>query len=361
MRISDFKVFRYQVPLSRPFPGQENKLQQREGFILQLKDERGNTGLGETAPLPGSSQEMPEVVLSQLRDLKKQLTGQEVPPNVEKLEHAFGDWFAKTPLAPSVRFGIESAVLTLRAGRSQKPLAELLDEDYQTDLALNTLLHGLQKDILNDARSILSQGFTTLKLKVGGMALDAAIETVNQLTGRMDGHAILRIDANKAWSFEDAVKFGKSVDYGVIEYIEEPLQDFSRTQEFYHEVMIPVAVDESLKTHSLKEIKSIEGIEIVIIKPTVIGGLEKSYHMLREAKGYGIRSVVSSSFESGVGIRVLANFSASLSRHVAAGLDTGRWFKTDVAAPLKIERGHLRIEDCQLNDLKLNSAVLQEV
>lgn len=62
MRISDFKIYSYQLPLSRALPGLAKNNSKREGYIIKLSDENGNTGYGETAPLSGVSVEMPDIV-----------------------------------------------------------------------------------------------------------------------------------------------------------------------------------------------------------------------------------------------------------------------------------------------------------
>ena len=362
MRICDFKIFRYQLPLVRALTVRGRHLSKREGFIIKLSDEHGNTGYGETAPLPGASLEMPDAVLSQLQDLRSQLMGQTVPANIEHLNGKFSAWLQNTPLAPSVRFGIETAVLSLKASHVHKPLAELIDADYQTDLTVNGLLQGPREVVLKEAQDMLNAGYHAIKFKIGGTDVRADIETVNTLASLIAGRALLRLDANKAWDFDQALQFSKEVNYGAIEYIEEPLKDFSKMPELYAETTIPLAVDESLKEHSLKEIKSLDGIEVIILKPTLVGGFEKVGQLAAEAKSYGIRAVISSSFESGIGIRALANLAACFSHHAAAGLDTVRWFERDTVSPaLHLEHGRIQIEQCQLHGLHLAADVIHEV
>lgn len=359
MQISDFKIFHYSLPLNKPIPGQKENV--RQGFILQIKDGQGHSGYGETAPLASVSMEQTDIVLAQLRDFAQQSKKLEIPSQVSALEDGFQQLFAKIPLAPSVRFGIEMAILTLKSNQNQKLLAETLDENYQPDLEVNALLHGSPQNILQDAQDLLTAGYSTLKVKLAGMKIKEAVATVEQLTKIFNGRALLRIDANRSWSLAEALEFAKEVDYGIIEYLEDPLKNFNEIPQLYNETMMPIALDESLKSHSLKEIKSIDGIEVVILKPTLLGGFEKTKALIDEAHAYGLRVVISSTFESGVGLRGLAHLAASFSRHVAAGLDTGRWFKNDLLTPFKLEHGRLLIDQCQFSHIQLNSKLLKEV
>lgn len=362
MRICDFKIFHYQLPLSRELPGLGKNLSTREGFIIKLSDESGNTGLGETAPLAGVSLEMPDIIREQLRTVRTYLKNKPIPVNIGQKTGKFSTWLKDLVLAPSVHFGIETAVLTLKAANLKKSLANVIDDAHQSSIAINGLLAGSREAILKEAQQLLADGYKTFKLKVGHVSIAEDITTCNALTKMIADRAILRLDANKSWNLQQAFEFCNAVDFKVIEYIEEPLKDFAAVGEFYTETLIPVAIDESLKKYSLKEIKSFDGVEIVILKPTLLGGFEKITHMVQEAHAYGLQTILTSTFESGIGLRALANLAASYSKHTTVGLDTAKWFSQDVVlSPLCPQNGRLLIDECQLNNLELNSELLREI
>ena len=85
----------------------------------------------------------------------------------------------------------------------------------------------------------------------------------------------------------------------------------------------------------------------------------------RFATARKIKVVVSSTFESGVGILMLINFAAALNREdVPVGLDTLGWFESDVLAkPLAIGSNPIRLEDLPRTiDLdSLNPDLISEV
>jgi len=362
MRISDFKIYSYQLPLARTLPGLAKNNQHREGYLIKLSDEHGNTGYGETAPLSGISVEMSDIVREQLQQLKTKFNGQSVPTSLGQKGSKFSDWLEGLLLAPSVRFGIETAIISLKAASLKKTMAEMIGENYQTTIPINGLLDGSKQTILKDAEELLARGYQTLKLKVGNASVEEDIKTVNSLTNLMTGRAILRLDANKAWDLKQAFEFSKNVNFVTIEYIEEPLKNFLEVPEFYEETLIPVAIDESLKQHSLRDIKSLDGVETVILKPTILGGIEKITQMAEEAQAYGLHTIITSTFESGIGLRSLANLASCFSKHSAVGVDTGNWFKGDVVSKLlQTERGRLTIDECQMNDLQLDPQFTREI
>ncbi len=113
---------------------------------------------------------------------------------------------------------------------------------------------------------------------------------------------------------------------------------------------------------NIAQIKSIDGLEILIIKPTMLGGIEKSWQMMQQAKGYGLRTVLSSSFESSIGILTLANLAGCANRYSPSGFDTLKWFKQDVLKkPLTIEHGKIDIRDKVITSDDVNFDLLEKI
>jgi L-alanine-DL-glutamate epimerase-like enolase superfamily enzyme len=73
---------------------------------------------------------------------------------------------------------------------------------------------------------------TEIKLKVGRIPLDEAIERVNDLCQKTASSLSFRLDANRQWSFSEAETFCRSIDAKRIAFIEEPLADYQRLPEF---------------------------------------------------------------------------------------------------------------------------------
>ena len=75
MKIVEFKIFRYTLPFKQECIVRGQRLEKREGFIIQLRSEEGLLGYGEVAPLPHFSRESLSDVLEQLRRLQKVVVG----------------------------------------------------------------------------------------------------------------------------------------------------------------------------------------------------------------------------------------------------------------------------------------------
>jgi len=333
---------------------------EREGFIIKISS-NGFCGFGEAAPLQGVSKETMPEVLAQLKRLQSGLIKQPIPSHVGKLNGGFKSWLKAHDLASSVQFAIELAILNLVAAAQNITISQLMSNVEHPSIQINGLLQGNKEEIRSQAQKMLEQGFHAFKLKVSG-DVDDAIDKVLMLTPIIEGKAVLHIDANQQWSIAQAVKFGHEVGLTTVDYIEEPFKDFKDAGDFFMKTTIPVALDETLQTRSIEQFKSIDGLEIMIIKPTVLGGIEASHQLIQKAHGAGMSTVISSCYESSVGILGLANLAGASSRHQGAGLDTLKWFRSDVLLePIAIYHGKMSIDRPSIKPDQINFNLLKEI
>ena len=106
-----------------------------------------------------------------------------------------------------------------------------------------------------------------------------------------------------------------------VEYIEEPLSDPSS----YPRLPIPFALDERLPMfHDLLD--GLSSLRAIILKPSLLG-LHNCSNWIKRSTKLGLNAVISSTFESSVGLFAYANI-AQTNTH--CGLGTSSWFKEDV-------------------------------
>ena len=331
VRISAFDFYRYALKLSLPISGKE-KAKEREGLIIHFKSAEGAEGFGDVAPFPGRSRESVQDCLDQIKGLKKFLLSVELPKHLERLDGGFERIFKDMYLKPSLRFGVETALLTLLANGRKVSLRGLLSTENHDHIKLNGLIYD-QAETLDEktaqARQMIGAGFQSIKLKVGS-DLKKEIKTVQAFSEAIDGRALFYVDANQTWTLNQAVEFGNEVGLAALAYIEEPFKNIYDIPEFFAQTTIPIALDESLLKYPFEEIKSIDGVYTLILKPTLLGGIERAWKLMHEAKRLALSSVVSSTFESDIGILGLAHLAGSTSRDYPAGLDTLKYFEQNL-------------------------------
>jgi o-succinylbenzoate synthase len=334
MRLARFDLYRYGLPFTGPLTLGGITLFQREGLLLKLSGDDGSEGWGETAPLPGFSVESQGEAASQLRWLAGSMMGREVKEDWVDPYGEFGGELDR--VAPSVRFGFELAVWNLYAASSGRTLPEVVTPFPRAVVPVNGLLEGSRADVLVEARRMRDEGYRSLKLKVGTRTVAEEVALVGALGEELDEGISLRLDANRAWGYEEAAEFAGGTAGVRFEYVEEPLADPARLPDFVREFGVPVALDESLVG---KELEELEAFAVAfVLKPMLLGGISRTLRVAGRAHRLGVTPVISSAYESGVGTAALVALAAGIGdRPVPAGLDTYRAIAEDVLeTPLKL-------------------------
>lgn len=310
--LQDISLFRYKLPLrnSLLMGGQFHK--HREGLLLRLTDVDGFVGWGEIAPLWGFSRETIPETLLQLVHLRAKNNSN--PPPLP-----LGTWY------PSVKFGLDSAFSDLKAKKSGNPR---YNPEHQT-VTLNMLLVGSSENILRRAELATSLGYRAIKLKVGQQKPVEDALLVREVAAGVGNNCTIRLDANRAWSLKDALHFAEHLQGVRIEYIEEPLKSPRFLPDFALQTGLPVALDESLRD------KAWERLQKKRFRPTAL--IYKPMLSAHPAKWYsdsGSPVVISSSFESGVGMQALIALATEVcTPNIPIGLDTYNWLQEDVLSP----------------------------
>jgi len=238
---------------------------------------------------------------------------------------------ARARIPASVRFGVEQAVVFAIARAEAVLPTALLTKTPRTHVSLNALLMGTPPEMLREARRF--QDVSAVKVKVGRHDIDAEAACVRALAEEWGQRVQIRLDANRAWSYDDALRFADGIEGVSIEYLEEPLADPSRLAEWTRQTGVPIALDETTREVSLKDLTDHTYVSAVVVKPSLIG-FSETLHLAKTLRASDVDVVISSAYESGVGLAGLAVLAASTGdRDIAAGLDTYRRLTSDVAEP----------------------------
>lgn len=293
-------------------------LNQRTGYILEIIASNGLKARGEIAPLPGVSVETLKKAHHDLVEARSHLKDFKVVLDKDGLITSLRD-SAFSGLCPSVRFGVESVLFGLAAGARAVSLAEFLGGILQ-DVPTAALLQGSHEQVLADARILSGRGYQVFKLKVGSRNIPLDVKKVRDLRALIGRQGSIRLDGNRVWGLKEALLFVDLAGRAQIEFIEEPLSDMGKIGEFYQAAQMPVALDETLSL----SVDS-QAVKYYVLKPTVLGGIIPCLDWMENARRNGKKVVISSAFESPVGLKVLANLACLTG--TTAGLGTERWLK----------------------------------
>lgn len=339
----DFRIWRYELPLCSPVslkPGLTMGV--REGLLLELLDDEGRSFWGEAAPLPGFSRESVAEALDELKfSVERHI---EV---VTSPAEGFGEVIEETErfmgAPPSVRFALDHALASMSAADGDILPAQV-SPMASDSISLCGLLSGSREEILSEAEAMRDAGYEAVKLKVGRRAVEEDAALVGEVRGILGDGAALRLDANRAWTFEEARRFAGLIPDAGIEFVEEPLGEPGRLRELSEMSGLPVALDESVPGMEPRDLARHAYARAFVLKPTLVGLYEiLHFDTAVERLGTGaagngrpkpVGIVVSAAYESGVGtLGLMALAAAARAGNAAAGLDTYRRLAEDIVYP----------------------------
>ena len=309
---------------------------ERRIWLVRVSDGLA-VGIGECAPLPQlSCDDIPDYgeVFRRFCD-EVERTG-EIP------YEAMRDY-------PSMLFGLETALLNLQHGDL---LFDTAFSRGEAGIPINGLVWmGSYDEMLQRIEQKLQQGFHCVKLKIGAIDFEQELDLVKHIRSRFSFHDVqLRLDANGAFPFEEALYKLELLSQYAIHSIEQPIRagQWAYMAELCRESPLPIALDEELigvsdhemKHHMLNIIKP----RYIILKPSLHGGMAGCREWIAAARDMGIGSWITSALESNIGLRAVAQFCSSVYGDAVTtpqGLGTGQLFTDNIPMPLEIRGDQL--------------------
>lgn len=300
-------------------------------IVLTDTDRPGRYGVGECAPLPQLSQELGPTYEQLLDESCRKLTEE------GKLDHA---WLA--PL-PSIRFGLETALLHLEAGNLcfwQTPFSQ-----GAAGIPINGLIWMGDFDTMRRRiNEKLEKGFRCIKLKIGAIGFDQELELLDYIRRRAAPEQVeLRVDANGAFTPEEAPEKLERLARYRLHSIEQPIRagQWKEMGRLCRHTPLPVALDEELigvnLYHEKMELLDTVRPQHIVLKPSLHGGIQGCKEWIGLAEERGIGWWVTSALESNIGLHSIAQWCATLQTVRTQGLGTGLLFTDNVDYPLHIQ------------------------
>lgn len=337
VRVAGAQTLPYRLRLAEPVVWNGERREVREGILLRLHGASGASGWGDAAPLPGFSRESLGEARDALDAVADALVGRDLDPaDAVRPDSPLHQALDAAALPSSARYAVDLALADLAAQATGRTLPQTLHPDPAVTLPLNGLLMGGASEVVAQAGRLAASGYACVKLKVGRQPVAADAETVRAVRDALGPGVALRLDANRAWTPDEASAFAGAAASARVAYVEEPLGDASALSTLWADTGLPIALDETLQ-ESGGAVHLRGWVAAAVLKPTLVGGLAATLRLAAAARAVGVRVVLSAAFESGVGLRGVAALAAATGAE-PAGLDTYRWLAEDVVGPLPLDR-----------------------
>jgi O-succinylbenzoate synthase len=327
-------LFSHELVFYKPARTSRNSLLTKQMYLLRLS-RRGHpsvSGIGEISLFEGLSTDDSPGFLPKLQEVVARISDGEDPEAMQLTDF------------PSIRFGLETALLDLKNGGIRKIFPGDFYEENQ-EIPINGLIWmESPENMWRQVEEKAAQGFRCIKMKIGAGDFDEECRFLEKIRKKYSAFSVeLRVDANGAFPEADALKMLKELHRFELHSIEQPIRQgqWEAMEELCARSPLPVALDEELLGLNpdmsgellLKKIRP----AYCIIKPGLLGGFKASKKWISLCRACNTGWWITSALESNIGLNAIAQFAASYRPLMPQGLGTGLLFTNNIPSPLYLQ------------------------
>ncbi|MCU4742151.1 o-succinylbenzoate synthase [Natronoglomus mannanivorans] len=331
---------RFSLPLRTPLETAHGTIDSREGFLVRVTstdDDEETTGIGEATPLPGWTESIDDCE----RALERAVRAIDTADDGNAVHAAIGE----VDETSAARHGVSLALLDLEARRSATPLYRQLGTDERVArVPVNaTVGNGSPEEAAESARAAVDRGFGCCKLKAGVRSVEEDLERVRRVREAVGPEVELRVDANGAWTYEEALTAVETFadDEVDVDLLEQPLP--AGALEGHAELRgrgVAIALDEGLLEHGVDAIYEADAADAVVLKPMGIGGIDLAGELAAWVRELAIQPIVTTTIDAVVARTGAVHLAAAIPDVPACGLATADMLAEDLGRdPVPFERG----------------------
>ena len=332
MKIDSIEIIPYELNFRNAYKNAIMKIDRRSGWIIKISS-NGKIGFGDASPLEFFSRESYEQSRYGLEGFKIAIESEEDYSFEEliKLSEAHGE------LHPSVEFAIDSAVYDLESKLKNISARNLISEsciDYV-------------KVCEYEKNSVDQYDGMVVKVKIDDTNLFHQVDKLISLVDKYSCDIKFRLDFNGSYDLPRAIRICKMLESFPIDYIEQPLakENYEDMYELSLHTDFSIAVDEmATNINSIYKILESDCADVFIVKPMLIGGIEKVHDIISLIKSENKRVNISSLLESNVGRLMYLHMCSAFQIDEENGIATNQFFESDLCEfPLAV-RGCIKLD-----------------
>ena len=283
---------------------------ERELFELTIEGDDGIAGRGEAAALEPYDGVAPAQVRAALEAYRAVLGS-------DGDSGALLDACRAADDLPQALAAVDLALWDRAGRRAGRPVAELLAGDPLPAVPVNATIGAEDRaGAAAEAAAARDAGFRCVKLKVG-IGDDAG--RVAAVRAALGPGVALRLDANGAWSVDEAVRMIEALAPAGIELVEEPVHGLADLRAVRERVAVRIAMDETTAEAGALASGAADAVCLKLGRCGGISGLLAAATLVRAT---GAEPYVASTFDGPLGIAAALHAAAALRLGPACGLAT---------------------------------------
>jgi len=322
------RVLRFREPIVTSY----GTLVERELLELRIEDADGVWGTGEAAPLEPYDGVSLARVRAGLEACAQVLAEDEDLPSGDLL-----DACRAVAGVPQALAAVDMALWDRAGRRAGRPVAELLSDSALQTVRVNAVIGaGDRAGAAAAAAAAAAEGFGCVKLKVGVGDDAGRVAAVRAAAGP---DMELRVDANGAWTAQEAIAMIEALSSSGLELVEEPVHGLAGLREVRERVAVRIAMDE---TATEPGALASGAADAVCLKLGRCGGISALLANATLVRASGADPYVASTFDGPLGIAAALHAVAALRIEPGCGLATLELFE-DVEHPLAVRNGEIAV------------------
>ncbi len=244
--------------------------------------------------------------------------------------------------------GVEMALYDIAGKVARKPLFTLLGGMHRQQVPVIEYVYPRAdrmrpSEIAEDcAAAIASRHGHTLELKVGVLAPQQDVETIQRIREAVGPGIAIRIDANNAWSAETAIRTLSSMEEFDLANAEEPCRGLAAMAHVRRRISTP------LSTHcaDVAVVAGLGAADNIVFDLPSEGGLDSAREAAAAAERLGLGFWMRSTGELGIGTAAILHLAAAMPAMTHANQTVLHILADDVIArPLRIHEGYIEVPD----------------
>jgi L-alanine-DL-glutamate epimerase-like enolase superfamily enzyme len=296
--------------------------------------ENGSTGLGEAAPSRHYG-ELQDSVLAFLERLRRELDGETAALPIATL-HDVMDRTVR--LNPAAKAAVDMATYDLLGKRLGAPVYQILGLDPGCTPRTSYTI-GIDTPEVMGQKAADARQYPILKVKVGTPRDEENLQAIREQ--RPD--AVIRVDANAAWTAKEAIRRIERLSIYDLEFVEQPVKgsDLAGLDAVRRAVSLPIIADEScvVPQDVPRVAPFVDGINIKLMK---CGGIYPAMQMIHLARAHHLSVMMGCMIESSIAITAAAHLSPLIDY---ADLDGNLLIDDDPYTGVQVEAGKLVLPD----------------
>jgi L-alanine-DL-glutamate epimerase-like enolase superfamily enzyme len=317
-------------------------------ILLEVDTDDGPVGIGEAAAYPSA-----DIVLAVVKSVEPLVVG-ESPFDIERIMkriNVIGTWHHVKATSPAIA-AVEMACWDIVGKASGQPLVNLFGGRVRDEVEFFYYLSRKPAAEMGaDAAAGLKAGFRTFYLKVGSDNPSDDIERVEAIRAAAGADALIRVDANEAWSSAAAIRIIKDMERFDLELVEQPVSG-RNLDEMAHvrgRIDTPLLANEASWTrYDQLEVIRAGAADVISVDNQMDGGLLNLKRGAGMCEVAGLPVLKHSLGELGVAAYAGVHVMASTPNFLYANQGYGSFLSEDVIVgdgPLPYRNGCLTVPD----------------